>query len=146
MGRLANVRYGWKADVSSIGTLTAAMTFREGRKLGRVTNQPAGLIEVLLNQDAEFGDRDDAAIDLGAFDEIDAENALAQVACDETADENLADSCGESLAEIWCRKGRVTGDIIGRLTPVARRIATGTMEALCPALAASFREGSRASE
>ena len=98
------------------------------------TKQPAGLIQVLLDPNAEFGDRDDAAMDLGAFDEIEVEKALAEVACD-AAKEALADSCGESLAEIWCRRGHVTQDILIKLTPVSLRIAVATLEALCPPLA-----------
>ena len=109
-----------------------------------VTNEPAGLIQVLLDEDAEFGDRDDAAMDLSAYDDDAVEKALARVACDIAADADLADTCGESLAEIWCRKERIPENILVRLTPVSLRIALGTMEALCPALVLSANEMLRA--
>jgi hypothetical protein len=107
------------------------------------SNQPAGLIQILLDGEAEFGARDDAAMCLGAFDENAAEDALARIACDEAADEDLVDSCGESLAEIWCRKGRVNREIFVRLAPIGRQIAIATMDALCPTISASSIEVSR---
>jgi|SRR5918992_846519 hypothetical protein len=69
--------------------------------------QPAGLIGVLLDAGAEFGDRDDAALDLGEFDEPEAEAALLAVAADPATDLALAEMCVESLAEIWARKGEL---------------------------------------
>lgn len=108
--------------------------------------QPSGLIQVLLDIGAEFGDRHDAAMDLGAFDEVSVEEALARLACDKGTDDDLADACGESLAEIWCRKGDVTRDILIRLTPVSLRVALGTMQELCPLLAAKADSVLRADE
>jgi hypothetical protein len=101
--------------------------------------QPSGLIQVLLDNGAEFGDRHDAAMDLGAFDEVSVEEALARLACDKGADDDLADACAESLAQIWCRKGDVTRDVIDvmiRLTPVSLRVALATMRECSPLLAA----------
>jgi hypothetical protein len=106
--------------------------------------QPAGLIEVLLDASADIGDRHDAAMDLGDFDEEAVERALADLACDCGADENLADACGESLAEIWCRRGYLTEEILIRLAPVSLRIAMATLLALCPPLATSANEVLRA--
>ena len=63
-------------------------------------SQPAGLISVLLDLAAPFGDRGDAAMDLGAYDEPEAERALMQVATDPAVDEDIADSCGESLGDV----------------------------------------------
>ena len=37
-------------------------------------------------------------------------DALASIASDEDADEDLADTCGESLATIWCRKNLADRD------------------------------------
>jgi len=101
-----------------------------------MSGQPSGLIQVLLDVDAEYGDRHDAAMDLGAFDEKSVEEALARFACDEDGDKDLADACAESLAEIWCRKGDVSREVLMKLTPVSLRIALPTMQALCPDLAA----------
>lgn len=47
----------------------------------RTVSQPQGLISVLLDENAEYGDRDDAAMDLGAFDEPQAEDGLICGGC-----------------------------------------------------------------
>ena len=83
--------------------------------------QPEGLISVLLNMEAEFGDRDDAAMDLGEFDEPAVEEALLQVVLSHTEDEGIADRAGESLWQIWSRKGKSDPDIIARMHPAARK-------------------------
>ena len=46
--------------------------------------RPAGLIGVLLDAGAEYGDRDDAAPELGESDEPEAEAALLAVAALDT--------------------------------------------------------------
>ena len=97
--------------------------------------QPDGLISVLLNQNAELGDRDDAAMDLGLFDEGEAEQALSVVACDPKTDEDLLDSCAESLAEIWSRRQEVPVDVLVKLPQLGRRIAIATLRAKAPRLA-----------
>ena len=101
-----------------------------------MSSQPAGLIQVLLDESAEYGDRHDAAMDLGAFDTQPVEDALSRVACDATAHEGLADACGESLAEIWCRRASVTNEVLVRLTPLSLRTALATLRACSPDLAA----------
>jgi hypothetical protein len=73
-------------------------------------------MSVLLDPNLEHGDRDDAAMDLGQYDDPEAEEALARVACDENADVYVADSCGESLGQIWCRRNdtrRRSGSTLG---------------------------------
>jgi hypothetical protein len=104
------------------------------------TKDPAGLISVLLDSTAEFGDRDDAAMDLSRFDDPEAEAALAHVACDPGADNELADSCGESLAEVWCRRGRIEPTIVLALTPAAWTIALATLRTCSPRLASEAEE------
>lgn len=78
--------------------------------------QPEGLIGVLLKTDAEFGDRDDAAMDLGEFDEPEAEEALLTVAEDPATDPMLAESCAESLGEVWARRETLNVSKLRRLT------------------------------
>ncbi|MEQ1719300.1 MAG: hypothetical protein ABL907_25485 [Hyphomicrobium sp.] len=102
--------------------------------------QPDGLIGVLLDPRAEFGDRDDAAMDLGSFDDACVEQALAQIACDFQADCDLADSCGESLAEIWCRKDRIDCNILKKLVPASLTIAVVVLRTNAPHLAAQAEE------
>ncbi len=101
----------------------------------RTVKQPEGLICVLLDKDAEYGDRDDAAMDLAAYDEPEAESALIKVACDPEVYEGLADSCGESLGEIWVRRDATDKSIFKKLTPTAARILLGVLEANSPRLA-----------
>ena len=69
-----------------------------------MNKQPQGLISVLLDTNAEFGDRSDAAMDLGEFDDEAAEEALASVANDPSSDADIVELCRESLAEISARK------------------------------------------
>ena len=101
-----------------------------------MNRQPSGLIQVLLDEMAEYGDRHDAAMDLGSFDAERVENALVRVASDKTTDEDLADACGESLAEVWCRKGNVTKAVLFRLPPTILKITLATLRACSPSLAA----------
>ena len=98
--------------------------------------QPEGLIRVLLDAEAAFGDRHDAAMDLGAFDDRGVEEALAHLACHEGADEDLADACGESLAEIWCRKGNISREILTKLTPMGLRAVMAALRVCSPRLRA----------
>ncbi len=83
------------------------------------SKQPAGLISVLMDADAEFGDRHDAAMDLGAYDEPAAEDALLRLAFGE--DEGLADAAGESLSDIWSRKGKHDATLVSRMHSAARK-------------------------
>ena len=113
---------------------------RSGRSIPLVVamrppvKQPQGLIDVLLDKRPENYDRDDAALDLGAYDEPDAEEALFQVATDPATDDDLADRCGESLANIWCRKQSFNLERAKCLKGPAFRSLRHTLEALCPEL------------
>ena len=93
------------------------------------------LIQTLHNSQAEFGDRHDAAMDLGAFHGAVVELALAKIACDIDADEDMVDACAESLAEIWCRQNSLNHEILARLTPVGSRVALALLSLNAPALA-----------
>lgn len=87
----------------------------------KAVSQPAGLISVLLDSSAEFGDRHDAAMDLGEFDEPEAEDALVRIALAHDQDEDLADAAGESLWQVWGRKGKRDTDLVARMHPEARK-------------------------
>ena len=84
--------------------------------------QPSGLISVLLDQSAEFGARDDAAMDLGAYDGSEVEEALLKVVLDHLENDDLVDSAVESLAEVWLRSGYENPDLVEKMHPVARRL------------------------
>lgn len=98
----------------------------------RTAAQPQGLISVLLDQSAEYGDRDDAAMDLGAYDEPEAEAALLSVACLPETDPDLAERCGESLGEIWSRRASLSRGGLLKLTGAAREEALRILEARRP--------------
>jgi hypothetical protein len=83
-------------------------------------NLSEGLISVLLDTTAQFADRDDAAMDLGSFDEPEVENALLKIILNHNEDEVLVDSAGESLKEIWQRKGQIKEDLVKKMHPAAR--------------------------
>jgi hypothetical protein len=83
--------------------------------------QPDGLISVLLNPSAEFGDRHDAAMDLAAYDQPAVEQALLGIALDAASDADLADEAGHSLWQIWRRKGKQERELVARMHPAARK-------------------------
>jgi hypothetical protein len=85
------------------------------------SKQPAGLLGVLADRTAEFGDRHDAAMDLGAFDEPEVEVALLAVASDLSEDPDIADAVGESLHEVWHRKGKSEPRLVATMHPQARK-------------------------
>lgn len=96
--------------------------------------QPAGLISVLLDTNADQAERDDAAMDLASYDHSEAAEALAKVAAmPETPDMVLA-SCGESLAEIWVRKGAINFEQYEVLRSQAKKEANAYINSKQPAL------------
>ena len=82
--------------------------------------QPKGLISVLLDVNAEFSERDDAAMDLCSFNEPEVEEALLKIVLDHGEYEILVDSAGESLKEIWDRKGYVNNELARKMHPSAK--------------------------
>eukprot|EP00611_Tribonema_gayanum_P014040 TRINITY_DN25300_c0_g1_i1.p1 TRINITY_DN25300_c0_g1~~TRINITY_DN25300_c0_g1_i1.p1 ORF type:complete len:108 (+),score=3.18 TRINITY_DN25300_c0_g1_i1:176-499(+) len=83
--------------------------------------QPAGLIATLADVAADHGDRCDAAIDLAAYDEPEAEAALLSIALNHAEDPNIADEAGHSLWEIWSRNDASEPALIERLHPEAKK-------------------------
>ncbi|GEM_PF-842052 len=94
--------------------------------------QPDELIKILMDPQIEFGDRDDAAMDLAAFDGEEVELALISVAKDLFTDPDLAETCGESLAEIWSRKPHIEVDNLLQLQESAFTIAVALMRSKRP--------------
>ncbi len=68
--------------------------------------QPNGLISTLLDKNADFGDRSDAAMDLELFSGPEVEDALLKTVNDQDVDADLATDCCESLVAIWVRENR----------------------------------------
>ena len=58
------------------------------------------LIETLFDKSAREDERDDAAMDLGSYNDDRALNALTQIGSNPKDDYMILDSCGESIAEI----------------------------------------------
>ncbi|MBM4153364.1 MAG: hypothetical protein FJ220_07580 [Kiritimatiellaceae bacterium] len=96
--------------------------------INKKSQQPDGLIELLLDKNAEFGDRDDAAMDLAGFDEVSVEAAFVTVVQDMTEDDGIADRAGESLAEIWKRKGAWDATLVDRMHPEAKKFFNGSSD------------------
>ncbi len=61
------------------------------------------LIDILLDNSATISERDDAAMDLSAFDSNNVVYALIKAGSDNSNNEIILSSVGESLAEIWIR-------------------------------------------
>jgi HEAT repeat protein len=79
------------------------------------------LIEILLDRQARIDERDDAAIDLGSFDDESALQALVIVASDASESEIVLASCGESIGSIWQRRATWSQELLEKMTPTARR-------------------------
>ena len=96
--------------------------------------QPSGLISVLLDSNARIDERDDAAMDLSSYSEPEVEDALFKAACDPATPEKVLASCGESLAEIWVRRGQCNMRVLDSLSPTARSEALAYLEVKAPEL------------
>jgi len=91
--------------------------------------EPAGLISLLLDRYAPFGDRHDAAMDLGAFETPESENALISIVLDRPEDDDLVETAAESLAEIWAQTRRFDRDVLARLPDAATPIVFALLDA-----------------
>jgi HEAT repeat protein len=77
------------------------------------------LIVLLKDRGAPIESRDDAAIDLGTFDDPRALAALLEVGADPREDEMIVGSCGESIGEMVVRTGVFDPRWTARLAPAA---------------------------
>ncbi|MFN5309304.1 MAG: hypothetical protein ACK5C0_07600 [Candidatus Kapaibacterium sp.] len=68
------------------------------------------LIEILLDESASVSERDDAAMDLSAFNSNEVLETLLKVGMDNRVDDVILSSVGESLAEIWLRNNNFNFD------------------------------------
>jgi hypothetical protein len=90
--------------------------------------QPDGLISVLLDGTASLDERDDAAMDLHAYDEPQAEGVLFSVAVNPATAPVFVASCGESLGEIWSRRTEIPVQALHALPPQARDEAAAILD------------------
>ena len=72
-----------------------------GSRLGDDLQRHKALKKILLDRKASLAERDDAAIDLGDFDDPEALDALMEIAVDPQEEDIILASCGESIALIW---------------------------------------------
>ncbi len=86
------------------------------------------LVAILLDPTAAFGDRDDAAMAMSSSDEPEVVEALLSIALDASADADLADRAGESLAAIWRRNAVTPPDLVNRMHPAAKRFFDRALE------------------
>ena len=78
---------------------------RDGRTNVMNTSSIDYLIRVLQDKSIDIGVRHDAAMDLEIYDEPRVLEALIRAAKDAEEHEMILDSCGESIKNIWVRKG-----------------------------------------
>lgn len=89
--------------------------------MNQASQQPLStLLRWLLNKEVDLGLRDDAAMDLGEFDESEALAALLKIGQDRSEDPILFDVVGESLGEIWTRNGNFQPEEYAKLVEIAQ--------------------------
>jgi hypothetical protein len=87
------------------------------------------LIALLTDRSARIDERDDAAIDLGSSDDPRAIAALLEIGADRSEIDTVLASCGESLAQIAIRSGRLSRVWIASLAPAAANELVSTIRA-----------------
>ena len=85
-----------------------------------MNTQAALLIDTLLDQSALLADRDDAAMDLGAYNDDNVLDALIRVARNKDEHEMILASCGESIADIWLARRYYNQEVFDSLTNAAQ--------------------------
>ena len=98
----------------------------------KMTDDPKSLIQVLLDTQISWAERDDAATYLYSYDEPEVEEALFKVASNPDENGDIAESCGECVAEIWCRKDELNLDKLQKLKPAALKEAIGIISVRKP--------------
>ncbi len=77
------------------------------------------LIELLFDASARIDERDDAAMDLGDFDDDRALNALIAYATNENNEDFMMEACGESIARVLVHRDQFDINILNKLHPQA---------------------------
>jgi hypothetical protein len=73
-------------------------------------------------------------MDLSAYSGSEVEAALLRAGCDPTTPDLVAASCGESLAELWMRRGAIDAAALESLPPAARAEAVALLRARAQSL------------
>lgn len=90
------------------------------------------LIQLLFDSSASISDRDDAAIDLGNFDDDRVLNALISFATNSEVEDSIMDVCGESIARIWVKRKQFDAEAYKKLHPYAKHEAQGYIKENSP--------------
>lgn len=98
----------------------------------KVFGAPHSYIEALLDPSLGWDVRDDYASYLIEYDEPEAEDALFRVASNPTESDDIAESCGEAVAEVWCRKDTLKIEALRKLKPTALVEALGIIKTRRP--------------
>jgi HEAT repeat protein len=97
-----------------------------------MTDQVDLLIDILFDNTAREDERDDAAMDLGRYDDDKALNALLLIASNLNENDTVLDSSGESIAKILTRRKELNKDIFENLHPIAKRAAYSFIKEVKP--------------
>jgi HEAT repeat protein len=92
------------------------------------------LLKILSDKSCALAERDDAAIELGAFDEDEVLTALVRVASDKDERHFIASSAAESIAEILLRKNVLEPDFLSQLRKDAAKELAENLAANMPSL------------
>jgi HEAT repeat protein len=80
------------------------------------------LIEVLLDKNLREDERDDAAMDLGEYNDLRALKALIKVASDPDENMTVIDSCAESIGSILIERNEFDASVLDGLIPLAKEL------------------------
>ncbi|CAN7188602.1 hypothetical protein LJR168_000456 [Pseudoxanthomonas sp. LjRoot168] len=86
------------------------------------------MIGILLDGSAAYGDRLDCANHLGEYIDDDVESALCHIACNLAEDEDLVEDCGEALASVRLKRGRVSHELLSRLPRRVQLMAQAVLD------------------
>ncbi len=100
------------------------------------------LINILFDDTASISEKDDAAMDLGFYNDDRALKALELFASDLNSESLLMDSCGESIAQIWVSRDKFEPEIYKRLNPHAKHEIQGYLKNLKPSWLKELEGGS----
>ena len=101
-------------------------------------DQTQSLIEILMDKTARDDERDDAAIDLRAYKDIRALNALVKIASDVDEDHVLLDNCADSIGELFVEMNFFDRMLFSQMIPFAKKRVFGIISSRKPELIAPF--------
>jgi hypothetical protein len=119
----------WRCDVQScslrgvntvLSTLMTWWNLRQAQRSARERREiRADALMTLLDRTKDIDAREAAARYLSAFDDLEVELALVQVASDPATDSEIAERCGLSLGPIWSGKAELDLVVLEQLQPIA---------------------------